>query len=311
MSLERVEVNDAVLKALADAKLDSYDFELDRNVSLPFVTEELESGFNDLNSDDVKKARHEFFQIPKAKEEDYGEFIFKTADGIYLMAGIRHFGGNKEYPFIHLVSSKKDPSLDDRKIWAKELKNFFEVFEPLHLSFGSPKKTNVDFIGSVTMATKAENYKNLPKWENENALEIHQESNIQIFDWYVDGYRNFHKHFPDLKVKVPVLERDILEDSLREGLLYSARKDGELVGLIAAQSGQFLGMDGLYFNEIFLLEKMKGQGFGKVLQKKLVLEVTKGHEIIWGTIDEFNIPSYKTAEANGRKPIHYECFLKI
>lgn len=311
MSLERVEVNDAVLKALADAKLDSYDFDLKREVSLPFVTEELKSGFNDLNTDEVKKARHDFFQIPNSSEEDYTELIFKTGDGTYLMAGIRHFGGNKEFPFIHLVSSKKSPTLEDRKVWAKELKGYFEVFKPLHLSFGSPDKKNVDFIGSVTMATKAENYKKLPTWENENSLELKQESDMQIFDWYVEGYRNFHKHFPDLKVKVPVLEKEILEDSLREGLLYSAYKSGELVGLIAAQSGQFLGMDGLYFNEIFLLEKMKGQGLGKVLQKKLVLEVTKGHEIIWGTIDEFNIPSYKTAEANGRKPVHYECFLKL
>lgn len=311
MSLEKVEVKSGIIEQLAKAKLNSYTFEADETVALPFLKSELEGGFHDLNTEEVKKARYQYFEIPEATEDDYGEFIFRTSDGEYLMAGIRHFSGNKDIPFVHVISSLSNPPLETLREWGKELVEIFAIFKPLFLSTGFPEKVDVDFIASVTMAAKAETYRLLPNMDNEDRLTIKQETNLEIYDWYIDGYRRFHLQYPELKEKVPTCEREVLEDSLKEGLLYTAYYDEELVGLIAAQSGYFLGLDGLYFNEIFLLEKVKGLGLGKALQKKFVLEVTKGHEIIWGTIDESNTPSFKTAAANGRKPVHYEGFLNL
>ena len=87
--------------------------------------------------------------------------------------------------------------------------------------------------------------------------------------------------------------------------------EGERVGLIAGERSPFLGHDGIYFHEIFVSQKWKGKGLAKIIQRKYVDQFTEGHEFVWGTIDHFNLPSFKTAEGNGRKAVRFENFVEI
>ncbi len=66
-----------------------------------------------------------------------------------------------------------------------------------------------------------------------------------------------------------------------------------------------------YFNEIFITEAFAGQGFGKALQRKFIAQCSAPDDIVWGTIDARNLPSFCTAKANQRLPISYESFLPV
>ena len=58
-------------------------------------------------------------------------------------------------------------------------------------------------------------------------------------------------------------------------------------------------------------KKWKGKRLAKAIQRKFVAELAYENDYIWGTIDSANLPSYKTAFANGRKAIRVECFANL
>jgi len=89
--------------------------------------------------------------------------------------------------------------------------------------------------------------------------------------------------------------------------MYEVYMKGKKIGLIAEERSPFLGHSGVYFHEIFISKKWKGKGLAKAIQRKFVND----DDFIWGTIDAQNLPSYKTALVNKRRPIRFECFLKI
>jgi len=60
-----------------------------------------------------------------------------------------------------------------------------------------------------------------------------------------------------------------------------------------------------------ICEHWKGQGLAKAIQRKFVDENSKQTDVVWGTINSANLPSYKTAAANRRIPIRCESFFEI
>ena len=115
----------------------------------------------------------------------------------------------------------------------------------------------------------------------------------------------------NLKDKVTINSKKVMQDSIEDGLLKSVLLNGKRIGLIAAKISKFLGYNGMYFNEIFIDKNFKGKGLAKAIQRKFIQEFSRSNEFIWGTIDSQNLPSFKTALANGRKPIRFECFVPI
>lgn len=304
-------IKEKFIMDFANAKLDSFAFDFDREKALGFLRQEIKKGFEDLNSIEVRSSRCNYFDINGTKPNDFSELIVNIPEYGEVMVGIRHFGGNKDFPFLHVLPSWKVTQDEEVNRIRYKIKEVASVFDPKHFSIGLKNPLICDFIASVTMVGKFKDYKELPRWDSDENFILKKEESMDCYHWYREGYEKFHQQYPELREKVPVNEEDIIEDSYKGGLLYGAYVQGERVGLIAGERGEFLGHPGIYFNEIFLLEKWKGQGLGKSLQKKFILEVGIEGDLIWGTIDQYNIPSMKTAEANGRVPVHYECFFII
>tara|TARA_R110002072_G_scaffold534_2_gene3605 strand:+ start:139311 stop:140258 length:948 start_codon:yes stop_codon:yes gene_type:complete len=302
------------ITSFAEAAFNTFDtskLSIDPQVAMEELKEDIVSELEDLNSEQTKKARLDHFQVEGTSPDDYSERLLDLDNNRKVIYGIRHKGGNKEIPFIQFTPNFKINSKSEVLEIYEQIKTEFKVFNPLYVSLFSREKVDADLFGSVYMVSTAEKFKELAPWKEEAQVKIELITNDSYYDWYKSGYDQFHADYPQLKNKVTVNSKELMRESLDEGLLKLFTIDGEKVGLIGAEKSKFLGHDGLYFNEIYIEKNWKGKGLAKAMQRIFVASSTKGHELIWGTINDSNIPSYKTAYSNGRRAVRFECFFSL
>ena len=301
------------VQAFAQAEFNTFDlsdFSLNEDVAIKELQDEIMTEWGELNSTEVMKSRHNYFQIPETRISDYSERLFDLGGEKKVIYGIRHMGGDRDIPFIQLKPNFTIKDSKEAFQVYQDLKSELNVFKPLFLSFWSAKKMNVDFIGSTYLVTTAKEIKELSSWSGEKSLKFQRVTDDSYYDWYKNGYEKFHYKNPELEKKVTLNSFDSMKDSREQGLLYEVYIEGEKIGLISGEGTSLLGHQGIYFHEIFIDEKWRGKGLAKVIQRKFLTLNAQDDDFIWGTIDDSNLPSYKTALSNGRRPIRYECFIK-
>lgn len=309
-----MKLNQIEEQSFALAVLCTYDISglgIDTTIAQNELKEELISEINDLNSEKTKQARLEYFKVPGVNLSDYSEKLLSLNNGKKVIYGIRNFGGDPKLPFIQIIPNFEITSKKVALDIYQSIKDQFNIFNPLYLGFQTKDKIDADFFGSTFMVASSKEIKKINPWDFEKKIEFETINDSSYYDWYKNGYDEFHKEVPELKEKVTVNSLESMTDSQEQGLLKFVSLNGERIGLIAGEREKFLGHDGLYFHEIFISAKWKKKGLAKAIQRKFICNFTDGHEYIWGTIDSFNIPSYKTAYSNKRRPIRHECFINI
>jgi len=302
------------LQPFALAALNTFDLNdlvIGKEEALDKLGDDLISEFDDLNSEDTKKARLEHFKIDGSVLEDYSERVLCLDGDRKVIYGIRHMGGKRDTPFVYFAPNFPICSKSEALEIYQHVKTQFIVFNPLYLSFWTKDKVDADFLGSIYMVSTSRNFNELDVWEGESKLKFEDILDDSYYDWYKRGYEEFHADCPELEKKVGINSSSSMKDSLEQGLLKFVTIDGERIGLIAAEKSDFLGHDGIYFMEIYIERKWRGKRFARAIQRKFVVNFTNGHEYIWGTIDRSNLPSYRTAFSNGRRPVRLECFIKL
>jgi L-amino acid N-acyltransferase YncA len=309
-----MKLNEIELQSFVMAELNTYDLNglgINSEIAKKEIKDELLEELEDLNSDDTKQARLDYFKVKDATKEDYSEKRLNIKDGKEVIYGIRNMGGNPDIPFIQLRPNFELSSKEESLEIYEMIKEEFKVFEPLYLSFQTVSKINADFYGSVHMVTKTHELINKEAWTLKESISFEDITDDSYYEWYKKGYEEFHSDFPELKTKVTVNSASSMEDSLEQGLLKFVNLDGERIGLIAGEKSNFLGHTGVYFHEIYISKKWKGKGLAKAIQRKFIQDFCNELEFVWGTIDSTNLPSYKTAYSNGRRPIRHECFINL
>ena len=271
------------------------------------ILEELE----DLNSSETKEARLKHFKVTGATADDYAEEIYNLGDEKKILYGIRNMGGNSSLPFISLRANFKLRTRDEYLKIGNLLKDKLSLFNPLFIGFHTDRKSDVDFYGSIHMVSPINRIVEKSPWPMEKQLRFETISDNSYYDWYRNGYEEFHLGSPELKSKVTVNSQTTMESSLKAGLLQLVYLNDQRIGLIAAEKSSFLGMSGIYFLEIFIDKDWKGQGLAKAIQRKFIHDFCQNFEVVWGIIDSHNLPSYKTASSNLRRPLRYECFITL
>lgn len=302
------------VQSFAKAELRSYDLSelsLCEEEALREIEKDIQSEWDELNDPSVMKARFEHFKIEGATPESYRESFKEIDEKRLMLYGIRHFGGDKNLPFVQMRLNFQPKDKSEVKRLYDSIKLELEVFKPQKISLYSSVESDCDLFGSTFLVAKSIDCLNLRPWSSEDEIQFKKIEDDSYYEWFKQGYRSFHRLNPHLEKKVPLNSLETMSESKDEGLLYQAFYQGELMGLIAGLRSSFLGHDGMYFNEIFIDQKWKGKGLAKAIQRKFISITCKGHEYIWGTIDYSNHPSFKTALSNGRKPIRYECFYNL
>ncbi|MEH0862406.1 hypothetical protein [Halobacteriovorax sp. DPLXC-1] len=307
-------INKLDTKAFALALLDTYNFNgygIDKEVAIKELQREIEEDFIDLNTEETKLARWQRFKREGVSLQDFSEKVLNLGESRKVIYGIRHMNGNINIPFINLIANFSISSKEDALEIYKNICDEFKNFSPKFLSFFSAQKIEADFYGDTYMCATASTMKARDPWNSEAEIDLIRVEDESYYAWYEKGYAQFNKDVPELAYKVRANSREVMNESLDEELLYYAFYQGRRIGLIAAVRSKLLGHDGFYFNEIYLEKEFKGKGLAKALQRIFVAKFASDNPIVWGTIDASNLPSYKTAFSNGRRPIRFECFVKL
>ncbi len=308
-----MKLNEKKLQSFALAELNTYDLRglgICENKAVCEIQEDIVSNFDDLNSEETKKARLDYFKVAGVTYDDYSEKHMRLDENREIIYGIRNIGGNSNLPFINLIPNFEIESKEDALRIYENIKDDQRIFNPLYLCFHTNTKIDADFLGSLYMVATTKSLKEKKAWPNEKSISFKEINDDSYYEWYKNGYDDFHSEFPELKTKVKVNSSDIMSVSLEQSLLKYVEFNGNRVGLIAAEKSNFLGHTASYFNEIFISKKWKGKGLAKAIQRRFVEEFSE-EDYVWGTIDSNNLPSYKTAYSNGRRPIRYECFINL
>ena len=306
-------LNQLEKRAFAQAILNTYDLtkvSINKERALKELIVDLEEEFEELNLDVTKNARLTHFNVKSAVANDYSEKMMKLTEGRSIIHGIRNKGGNPKLPFIQIVSNFSITSKEMALSIYDQIKDEYNIFNPLFINFYSSSNIEVDVSGLIVMASKTKKILEQRPWLQEDQISFTDIKDSSYYQWYKDGYNEFHNEVPTLKNKVPCNSEESMEDSLEQGLLKFVEFDGVRIRFISAEKSDLLSHSGIYFNEIFILRKWKGKSLAKQIQRKFISLFANNVEYVWGTIDSENIPSYKTAYSNNRRPIRYECFIK-
>lgn len=250
----------------------------------------------DLNQPEILDKRLEYFSIGKAS--DYLHHWLETDEG-YVLAGIRHFGGNKEKPFVYIWSSFKIKNINTI---IRNIESYFKKFNPKSYNFWSRPDCN-DFNFSIIQQRFIARIKGMKKYD------LNLDKSFDFYNWYKSEYDKFHKSNPEYIDRIPVNSRETMEHCLDENLLFLLMEGDKKVGLIAGQNEIFLDKPAIYLDEILIAEEYRGKGYAKKLLGSFVNLLNAEYFICHIDIDNF--PSTKTALRSGQTIFSQECSIKI
>jgi len=289
---------------------DLTELRVDRGAALAGLETALSSALQGLNSTAAMNKRHQRFAIPGTRPEDFTEHVMETRDGL-VCCGIRHAGLDPQRPFVQLGASFPIEGPEHARQVATGFSDLFAPFSPLAVQYWAATPGDADYIGSVYLVQEAEELRRRAPWRTEESLELRRVEDDGYYDWYRRGYEAFHARHPQLRHKVPVNDKEVMEVCRQAGLVSLGFIKGDPVGLVAAEPTPLLGRDGLYFVELFVDQAWRGRRLAPALQRAFVHQFGTPEQLVWGTIAADNLPSLRTALSNGRRAIRYECFAPL
>jgi len=250
----------------------------------------------DLDQPEILDERLEYFGIGKAS--DYLHHWLETDEG-YVLAGIRHLGGNKEKPFVYIWPSFKIKNIN---IIIKNIRSYFKEFNPKSYHFWSRPDCN-DFDFSIVQQRFIARIQEMKKYD------LNLDKSVEFYNWYKSEYEKFHQSNPEYINRITVNSRETMEHCLDENLLFLLMEGDKKIGLIAGENETFLDKPAIYLDEILVAQEFRGKGYAKKLLGSFINLLNAEYFICHIDIDNF--PSTKTALRSGQSIFSQECSIKI
>lgn len=273
------------------------------------IKDEIES-LKELTCADVCRKRHQHFNLPKTKPEDFKERIIQLGENDFILAGIRFNGMDVTKPFVSVWSSTLE--LSELKIGGMRniIRKEFSVFDPYAFQMRLPSSMAVPMDSEAdrfVIAGLIEEMEGL----SSSGIVLETPKEIDFYEKYKDEYELFHQMHPALAREVKREDKIDLQDALRKNLLFTIYIDGTFAGLIAGYESDYNGIKGVCILEELLFHSYRGKGYGPQIQNAFANKLRGKYKILWGTISAKNAPSLKTALSNRRKVIETDYFFNF
>lgn len=227
-----------------------------------------------------------------------------------VISGLRYLNLDPASPFVALKSNFRinDPATV-RRLEAQVLKTYgesrplgFTFWEQPGLDLGQTEDWGLLVAGSTDVRRVG-----LP-----DGVEVQWPSTVDDFfaDFGAERGR-WTKSSPGLSRFVQAQGRDDLEEAARLGQLMIIRDAAGFAGLAAGRSEQLFGQPGLCMIELFLAERVRSRGWGKMLESQFIARHHPDFGTVWGQIHASNLPSLHTALSLGRTPLQQEYFVGL
>lgn len=273
------------------------------------IKEDIES-LVELTDPAVCQERYDDFKLEGVTPEDFCERVIPIDEKLYILAGIRFHTMNINHPFISIYINTSSLTNDLIKQISIIVKKEFEVFKPLFFQLTIPGDINLPQanyqIDTYRIAGKIDDIIKMELIQNPQELQLVPLETMDFYEQYVHEYNLFHSKFPQLKKTVKVESLKSLNYAAKKNLLFKFLVDGTTAGLIAGIEDDYWGQSGVHVLDELLFDQFKGKGFGVYIQKEFTKLLKGRYEVLWGTINNANIPSQKTALKNGREIVELD-----
>jgi hypothetical protein len=256
--------------------------------------------------------------IPGATPADYALREIFLHCGCVVIAQIHFYGQDITKPFVRVHAQSRAMTAAEIIEAARELGERFRVFTPQRVLFHSPQG-GVDlntlpgaegdqrvFAGRIAELIA------LPRQKSDMQFDLQPGDPREYYDEYSAMYDAFWAARPALHGRVLREPIESLIECHETGRCLHARVDGRLAAVVASCPSNFEGLDGWLVREEILAPTLWGRGLGVVLQRGLI-DSLAGVEnaILFGTIDEANVASMRTATRCGRVDIAGWTFVPV
>lgn len=183
-----------------------------------------------------------------------------------------------------------------------QLRSYFEIFSPKSYRFWVRPDCN-DYDATIIQQRFIAKIDDMVKYD------LPLKIPTDYYDWYYNQYKVFHELRPDFVDRVTVNPKEMMDECLKQGLLYQLEVDGEIAGLIAGEKETFLGESTVYIDEILTSSAFRGKGYGSKLLGSFVSLIDAKY--LTCNIDSDNVTSTKTALRAGEVIFSQECLVEV
>lgn len=131
----------------------------------------------------------------------------------------------------------------------------------------------------------------------------------EVFAAYQHEHQAWRSEAPGLAPFVSESDQEGLQDAADQGLLMSLRDNHGFAGLAAATISPLFGRRAVCMLDVFLAERLRGHGWAAGVQSTFLAGQRSGADTVWGHIHAGNLPSLRTAQKLGRRPVQQEYFV--
>lgn len=240
-------------------------------------------------------------------------------DDFPVLAGIHFRNLDVGFPFVGVYAQSRSAAPDEVIAASKRLAGQFSLFNPRCIRWWSPAD-RFDLreipgaigdqrliVGSIPdiLATP------MPA-TSLRSIRLEPESEEEGYDRYRDAFNEFLESNPAWKNRLPKTDRDDFRECENVGGLYRLLVGQEYAGMIAARPGQLMGIRGWEMMEELIVPPFRGSGLASTMQRLFIERLdTARASLVFGTIDDRNVASMKTALRVGRRDVGGWVFIQV
>jgi hypothetical protein len=227
-----------------------------------------------------------------------------AGDDLNAMMSMRYENGDPSKPFVDATVSSRPFTSDDVPELASAARRSYGILTPRFLRLWSSEPA-----GSFAETRPDKRFLAAPiRVLREGAgpalrteLRLTPARSLRRYELARAAYEDVDREHPAHSEQAQLEDYEDLETALLAGNVFDIMVDGEWAGYSAVTvDGETLGMPAYIIQELIMISKVRGRGYGPHLTSLLALALPDEAAILLGTIHADNRGARRAAEAAGR-----------
>ncbi|WP_405062292.1 GNAT family N-acetyltransferase [Kribbella sp. NBC_01505] len=253
------------------------------------------------NSLEVAELRTERF-APGQPVESMLNYWLPSGD-LHAMFSMRFEGGDTTKPFVDATPMTRSPQPEDLQALKQSALEIYGMHKPRYLRLWSadPELPGTEPDRRFLAAPIRE----LRPTDVPSGLELKQVATVDHYDEAKQAYADVDAQHPHHVVEAGIQDREDLQETADEGLLFDITVHGEWAGYAAAvvKPEDSLGLPAYVVRDLILTKKHRGHGYGRHLSHLLAQALPDPTHVLIGTIHAANHGARTAALTAGRQEI--------
>lgn len=245
---------------------------------------------------------------------DMTERLLEAADEQKVISGLRYRNLDPTFPFVAVKTSARVNSLEAVNALAAQVAESYEGVGIRGFTFWEqpsldlfPAETWATVVAGSTAVAARSGTRDLP----DGLMTSWPDSADEVLADYQSEHRKWRSNAPVLSTFVPASDQPALDAAADEGLLMVLRDSRGFAGLVAATTTPLFGRRAISMLDFFLTQRLRSRGVASAVQSAFVSGQRSGTDTVWGHIHATNLPSMRTAQKLGRRPVQQEYFVTL